>query len=129
MSTFFSFLLARKISVRCAGSVKGAVLHAAERTLDGFCAPHYTSSASKKEKPFCSSVPLFDSYRQRAFHPHSDMDSYGPVHFDILASAATLTTDLQRKNNTLWKPGRARSHSYPASTIRKTAESARPKPA
>lgn len=46
----FFFLLARKISVRCAGSVKGAVLQAAERTLDGFCATRYTSSASKKKK-------------------------------------------------------------------------------
>ena len=76
----------------CAGSVKGAVLHAAQRTLDGFCATHYTTSASKKETPSAAPFRCRIAIRQLAFHPHSDMDSCGPVHIDILTSAATLTT-------------------------------------
>jgi len=49
MSTIFSFLLATGFFVRCAGSVKGAVLDAAKRTLDGFCTTCYALMASKKK--------------------------------------------------------------------------------
>jgi hypothetical protein len=72
----FSFFAGKKISVCCAGSVKGAVFHAAQRTLDGFCATRYTTSASKKETASAAPFHCRIAIRQPAFHPHSGMDSY-----------------------------------------------------
>ena len=73
------------------------VLDAAKRTLDGFCATHYTSVASKKETVLQSVFHRWIAIaRQPSIRTHNGPN--GPVHVDILASAATLTAVLQRQN-------------------------------
>jgi hypothetical protein len=93
----FFFFAGEKISVRCSGSVKGAVLYAAKRTLDGFCATSYRSIAGKNESPLQLCLSLSSCIASQP-SIRTLRGPIWPVHLVIPASAATLTTVYRNKH-------------------------------
>jgi hypothetical protein len=126
------FLFAGRENPPCIAQVpSGArVCCAAKRTLDGFCAIHYTAHPAKKKISRCS-LPLVEFARQPSIRTQKwTMRSGALCH---TGECCYLDFGLQEGSGKLLSvtPGRARSHSFPASTIshRRDRQFVMPRPA